>query len=309
MTSQSPARPSAFMWLTTVMAVGHLAFVTAAGRLRWEHAVVDLLVVGLAWIGPRTRRFLRGGFPLWLSGMLMDSQGLWLGWRGDIHTGDLFALDGRVFPAPAGAANWPAYLAERSHVVLDLLCGFGYATYLFEVFAVVIIFFVAKHPRFEQLCWSFLVVNVVGVATYMLYPAAPPWYVLTHGLGPADLAVAPSAAGAARFDAFFGIQYFHNFYSRNQNVFGAMPSLHSAYPVLVLWHTWHRGPLWRVGAGLFSALIAFSAVYLSHHYVLDVTAGMTAALLACMAVELAFARQLAPVPVPVPLTPGGDTRA
>jgi membrane-associated phospholipid phosphatase len=297
------------MWLVTLMGAGHLAFVTATGRLRWEHVAVDLLLVGLAWIGPRTRRFLRGGFPLWLSGMLMDSQGLWLSLRGGIHTGDLFALDGHLFPAPGGVANWPAFFAERTHVVLDLLCGFGYATYLFELFAVVIFFFVVKHPRFEQLCWSFLVVNVIGVSTYMLYPAAPPWYVLTHGLGPADLMAAPSAAGAARFDAFFGIHYFQGFYSRNQNVFGAMPSLHSAYPVLVLWHTWHRNLAWRVGAGLFAGLIAFSAVYLSHHYVLDVTAGMSAALAACLVVERAFARQPAPSPVPVPLTPEGEPRA
>lgn len=309
MTSRSPDKAGAFSWLVTLMGAGHLAFVTATGRLRWEHVAVDLLLVGLAWIGPRTRRFLRGGFPLWLSGMLMDSQGLWLSWRGTIHTGDLYALDGRLFPALAGAANWPAYFATRTNVVLDLLCGFGYATYLFEVFAVVLFFFAKKSPRFEQLCWSFLVVNVLGVATYMLYPAAPPWYVLAHGPGPADLLAPPSAAGAARFDAFFGITYFHNFYSRNQNVFGAMPSLHAAYPVLVLWQTWHRGRVWRVGAALFAVLIGFSAVYLSHHYVLDVIAGVFASLAACMAVELAFARTPALATQPVPLTPGGDTRA
>ncbi len=34
-----------------------------------------------------------------------------------------------------------------------------------------------------------------GIATYLLYPAAPPWYVLRYGLGPAQLGVPPSAAG------------------------------------------------------------------------------------------------------------------
>lgn len=112
---------------------------------------------------------------------------------------------------------------------------------------------------------------------------------LAHGPGPADLTVAPSAAGAARFDELLGIRYFSNFYARNPNVFGAMPSLHVAYPTVAAFFLWRQGPLLRAFGLLFAALVAFSAIYLVHHYVLDVVAGAAVGLVTCTIVELATA--------------------
>ncbi|MFY1828785.1 phosphatase PAP2 family protein [Myxococcus fulvus] len=308
MTSRSLAKTPAFIWLVTLLGTGHLMLVTATGRLRWEHVAADAALLGVAWAGPRTRRFLFGGFPLWLTGMLLDSQALWLFLRGPIHTGDLWVWETQWFPAPGGV-NWPQWWSTRSHVVLDLLCGFAYAAYLYEVFLMAIFFFVKKDTRFEKLCWAFLVVNAMGVVTYLLYPAAPPWYILDYGPGPANLAALPSPAGTARFDALLGISYFAGFYARNPNVFGAMPSLHAAYPFMVMLFVWRDGWKWRVGTGAFALLVAFSAVYLTHHYVLDVLAGLAFALAAFLAVELAFSRKSVPMTVSMPLTPGGDTRA
>ncbi|XXF78615.1 phosphatase PAP2 family protein [Myxococcaceae bacterium GXIMD 01537] len=310
MISRSPSKAGALVWLATILGASHLAFVTFVGRLRWEHVAADMLLVGLAWFGPRSRNFLRGALPLWMVGMLMDSQWLWLGLRGTIHTGDLWALEQALFPAKVNGAEstWPGFFNIHTTPVLDFLCGFAYAAYLAEVFLVAVFFFAKKSPRFEQLCWAFFVVNALGVATYMLYPAAPPWYVLKYGMGPADLTALPSAAGAARFDALFGISYFANFYARNPNVFGAMPSLHAAYPVLILWQVWHRGWVWRVGAAAFSALVSFSAIYLTHHYILDVTAGTFAALAACAVVDFAYSRKSAPGAAPLSILPGEHNR-
>lgn len=310
MTSRSPDKSESqgFRWLVTLMGVGHLAFVAAMGKLRPEHVVADLLIVGLPFVGPTARRFLRGGFPLWLTGMLMDNQWLWLGLRGHIHTGELWDLERMLFPAPGGV-TWPAFFFSHTHAVLDFFCGFSYAAYIYEVFALVLLFFFRKHPRFEFICWAFMLVNTLGLVTYMVYPAAPPWYVMKYGPGPADLTALPSPAGTARFDALLGISYFAKFYARNPNIFGAMPSLHAAYPVLVVWQTWRLGRAWRVGTVAFAALVAFSAIYLQHHYILDVMAGVTYALVASMVVEYALGRREAPAMVTVPLMPGGDSRA
>ncbi|WP_224249262.1 phosphatase PAP2 family protein [Hyalangium gracile] len=310
MTSRSPDKTGSktFQWLVSLAGVSHLVFVAAVGKLRWEHAVADLLLVGLAFAGPAPRRFLRGAFPLWLTGVLLDTQWLWLGLRGHIHTGDLWELERKLFPAP-GLETWPSYFVTRTHAVLDFFCGFSYAAYLYEVFALALLFFFRKHPRFELLCWSFMLVNALGVVTYMLYPAAPPWYVMKYGPGPADLTAPPDQAGTARFDALLGITYFAKFYARNPNIFGAMPSLHAAYPVIVVWQAWRLGRAWRVGTVAFAALVAFSAIYLQHHYILDVVAGVVAALVASMAVEYALVRREAPAVATAPLMPGGDSRA
>jgi membrane-associated phospholipid phosphatase len=310
MISRSPAKNEAqgFTWLVTLIGAGHLALVAAMGKLRWEHAAADLLLVGLAWAGPAPRRFLRGVFPIYLSGLLLDTQWLWLGLRGRIHTGDLWELERMLFPAPGGT-TWPAFFETRTHAVLDLLCGFSYAAYLYEVIALAVLFTLRKHPRLEVMGWAFMLLNALGVVTYLLYPAAPPWYVMQYGPGPADLAALPSPAGTARFDALLGISYFAKFYARNSNVFGAMPSLHAAYPTFVAWQVWRLGRAWRVGSVAFAALVAFSAIYLQHHYILDVVAGVVAALAACAAAEYAFSRRESPAAASVPLMPGGDSRA
>ncbi len=62
-----------------------------------------------------------------------------------------------------------------------------------------------------------------------------------------------------------------------------MPSLHSSYPVIVL----HYGLKKKLGLinlffGVVMAGIWFSAVYTSHHYVMDVLAGITCALVGIM---------------------------
>ncbi|MDQ6257861.1 hypothetical protein NO275_08405, partial [Campylobacter jejuni] len=70
---------------------------------------------------------------------------------------------------------------------------------------------------------------------YYVYPAAPPWYVQLHGFD--FLASTPgNTGGLERFDAFFGVDIFHSLYSKSSNVFAAMPSLHSSYPLIVLFY-------------------------------------------------------------------------
>jgi hypothetical protein len=54
-----------------------------------------------------------------------------------------------------------------------------------------------------------------------------------------------------------------------------MPSLHVAYPLLVLLEGWSlmRYP-WRFATVFFFLLMCFAAVYLDHHWVLDELAGI-----------------------------------
>ena len=59
-------------------------------------------------------------------------------------------------------------------------------------------------------------------------------------------------------------------------VFGAMPSLHVAYALIVVLEGWACfSPAARGASLAFFLLMAFAAVYLDHHWVLDVVAGCT----------------------------------
>ena len=125
---------------------------------------------------------------------------------------------------------------------------------------------------------TFLLVNLLGFLFYYIYPAAPPWYVQLHGFE-FIAHTRGNAAGLLRFDQHMHANIFGSLYTKSSNVFAAMPSLHSAYPLIVLYYARHHSKiLFQVICGVIAVGIWFSAVYNSHHYMLDVAAGIICAI-------------------------------
>lgn len=270
-------------WATLIIFPLHLLVTHLTYGLRTEHLVMDAAFVGLAWLGPRLRVLSFRCLPFGLTAVAYDNQRYFTHLRGEVHVADLFHADAKWFGwTAADGRKLPLteYFRTRTTPVLDFLTGLAYAIYIVEAIGLLFYLYFKDERRMSHLAWGFLIINIMGMTTYLLYPAAPPWYVEDYGLGPANLAAAPSAAGTAAFDAMLGINYFKNFYARNTNVFGAMPSLHVGYPTLVLCVTATMGVPWAVSTGLFALWVAFSAVYLRHHYVFDVIFGALYAVLA-----------------------------
>jgi hypothetical protein len=120
----------------------------------------------------------------------------------------------------------------------------------------------------------------LGFIIYYIYPAAPPWYI--QHFGDVFYAHTPgSDAGLQRFDDMFHVKIFQSLYAQSSNVFAAMPSLHSAYPVIVLYYGL-KNKLGKINIifALIMGGIWFSAVYNSHHYVIDILAGIVCAVVA-----------------------------
>jgi len=143
----------------------------------------------------------------------------------------------------------------------------------------------------ESMAWAFCWLGLISCATYYIYPAAPPWYLAQYGPGPALASVAPSPGGAARVDELLGVSLFAGFYGRSPNVFGAVPSLHVAIPLLAAGFAWRMGSL-RGMTAAYALLMAFAALYLNHHYVLDLLWGAAYALLA-LGLVVRFRRPIA----------------
>lgn len=257
-----------------------LAYSAVAIGLRPEHWVVSALYLGCFWVGPRSAWFAYLALPFLGVGIAYDSFRLLLDLRGEIHVADLYHAELAWFGVntASGRVTLPELFERHTWAIADAICGFAYIVYLFESFAFAAMLFFKDQDRLRRFAWGFLLLNLLGLATWILWPAAPPWYVEQYGLGPAVLDAKASAAGAARFDALISAGVFASFYSRSANVFGAMPSLHVGYPVLVACAAWTMGLRWAIPAITFSVLVAFSAVYLQHHYVLDVIAGCAYAL-------------------------------
>ncbi len=171
------------------------------------------------------------------------------------------------------------FFSQHQHSIFDFLSGFFYLTWVPLPIGFAVWLYFKRRGEALHFSTNFLWVNLLGFAVYYIYPAAPPWYVAQYGFD--FVANTPgNTAGLARFDALLGIKLFTSMYEKSSNVFAAMPSLHSAYPLLVLFY----GLKLKLGKVNLLFLLCcmgiwFGAVYSFHHYFLDVLGGVLCSIL------------------------------
>ena len=170
-----------------------------------------------------------------------------------------------------------------------MLSGIFYLCWIPVPLAFAFYLFLKDKKLFLHFSLTFVLVNLIGFIIYYTYPAAPPWYYQLHG-STFIKGTPGNTAGLIMFDHYTGLSIFQNIYAKSSNVFAAMPSLHSAYPLVVLYYAVKK----NVSIGLKIALsivalgIWFAAVYTSHHYVLDVIAGIICTIIGLLIFKKVF---------------------
>jgi inositol phosphorylceramide synthase catalytic subunit len=258
------------------------------GTTSASHWVLAAVFVVGPRVSPRVRDCLRDALPFILFVAIYDALGLVRVHvaAGGVHTYWPYWIDRTLFGVPSlsGPQSLNELFARHHWPSVDLLAGFVYLSYIYVVALCAVFLGVVDRSaegraRARAWGWTFLGVNLAAFATYIFMPVAPPWYVATHGFGPVDVAAVASPAALVRWDQLTGIPYFANFYSHSSDVFGAMPSMHCAYPTLLLLYVAElRRPRLLTLIVLFQLITCFSAIYLQHHYVLDALVGMSYAL-------------------------------
>lgn len=166
----------------------------------------------------------------------------------------------------------------RANSAFDVLSGIFYLTWVPVPLLFAVYLFFKKRLYFFYFSLTFLLVNLLGFVIYYVHPAAPPWYVQNYGFQ-FTASTPGNTAGLARFDSFFGLSIFKSIYAKSSNVFAAMPSLHSSYPVIVLFYGLRSKLRYtNILFGVIMLGIWFAAVYSSHHYIVDVLAGILCAI-------------------------------
>jgi len=266
---------------------GWALFSLLRGQVRWELILLGLFGLLTPYISPLTKTLYLGLMPAGFVAVLYDAMGFVknVGITPErVHLCDLRALEIRWFGVSVNGQMGTVHdwLQPRATLAADVFFSIPYATFLEAIVAfAVFAYAVRDYDVMRRFTWCFFALSVMGFATYHLYPAAPPWYYHAHGCR-ADLSM-PASTGPnlARVDAWTHIPYFASFYGRASDVFGAVPSLHVAYPLIIVlegWKTFARGggfkwPL-RALAVLFCAWMCCAAVYLDHHWVIDVMVGL-----------------------------------
>lgn len=263
-------------WGPPLIGAAYVAVIAVLGGLRADHVFIGALGCLDAY-NAKTRLFLRTFLPCILTGVIFDSMRYfyWDAIDGRVHVSEPYLLDRAWFGVGGQTLN--EYFLTHHWAIADLATGFAYLTFVAEYLGLaMILFFRGFAQSALTFARCFLVVNVMGFITYFIYPAAPPWYVAQYGFGPAAREIHTSPAAGHRFDELLGTHLFDDVYGRGIDVFGAIPSLHSAYPFIAMVLAFRIPQLRaaRIPALLFTALMWFSAIYLQHHYVIDVLLGI-----------------------------------
>ena len=247
---------------------------------RPEHSLMAIVLATLFFVDPATRRITVAMIPFFLFGISYDWMNLLPNYEvNPVDIEGLYNTEKSLFGITVGESMTMTpneFFAVHHSVWVDVLAGFFYLCWVpVPIGFGLWLYFKGQKAEYLHFAIVFLLVNLLGFAIYYVHPAAPPWYVAKHGFDfvagtPGDV------AGLGRFDDLTGWKVFDGLYARNANVFAAMPSLHSAYMLIAFIYSLRaQCPVWmRVAWGVICAGIWFTAVYSSHHYILDVLAGI-----------------------------------
>lgn len=269
------------VWLTvTVLFVG----------FRPEHIVLATLIALLFFVASPSRRLVVALLPFIVFGISYDWMNLLPNYEvNPVDVRELYETEKALFGIPvAGEVLTPnEFFAHHRSGVADFLSGIFYLCWVpLPVFYGLWVYFSGKSYDYLRFALVFLLVNLLGFGVYYLHPAAPPWYVALHGFE-AVPGTPGEVAGLGAFDEMTGLGIFHGLYARNANVFAAMPSLHSAYTFVACIYAFiiKSGRAWKWILSCVTLGIWFTAVYTSHHYLLDVTGGIVCSIVAVLLFE------------------------
>ncbi len=250
---------------------------------RPEHVVMALLIFALFFFNVATRRVVIALVPFFLFGISYDWMNIVPNYNvNPVDVAGLYESEKSLFgiATSAGVLTPNEFFGFHHCAVMDFLAGCFYLCWVpLPVVFGLYLYFSRRTSGYLHFALVFLLVNLLGFAIYYIHPAAPPWYVALHGFEAVE-GTPGDVAGLGRFDDMTGLGIFNALYARNSNVFAAVPSLHSAYTLVAfIYAVRSRAPkAWSVVLAVVTLGIWFTAVYSSHHYIIDVLLGIATAL-------------------------------
>lgn len=155
----------------------------------------------------------------------------------------------------------------------DVAAAGVYITHFVLPWAVAAGFYMASRGLWWRYIRMVLLLSYTGLLTYILVPAAPPWYAGQVGV---------IEEGVARTISYgwsvIGLQFAGTWLRREQaavNEVAALPSLHAGFALLVSVALWWvvRNRLLRAVLVVFPLAMGLTLVYSGEHYVVDVLLG------------------------------------
>ena len=138
-------------------------------------------------------------------------------------------------------------------------------------------FFKSSRERFTRFLIAFTTLHAVAILCYLALPVAPPWWVSLFG------DARPTAELVAQVDMTAAMDgaLVQRMIKTAPMWFGAVPSLHGAYPVLFFLLAVRERKTWLLGTiAVYGIAMWAATVVLNQHYIIDLFAGALFALAA-----------------------------
>lgn len=251
---------------------------------RPEHVVMALLIFSLFFLNAASRRTVIALIPFFLFGISYDWMNIVPNYKvNPVDVAGLYETEKALFGIATqnGILTPNEFFGIHNCKIMDFLAGCFYLCWVpLPIVFGLYLYFSRRTSGYIHFAIVFLLVNLLGFAIYYIHPAAPPWYVALHGFEAIE-GTPGDVAGLGRFDDMTSLGIFNALYARNSNVFAAVPSLHSAYTLIAfVYALLCRAPKgWTITLAIVTLGIWFTAVYSSHHYIIDVLLGIATALL------------------------------
>ncbi len=157
----------------------------------------------------------------------------------------------------------------------------AYLTHFILPFAVAGVLWFRNRASFLAFAGRFLTLAYAGLATYIVFPAAPPW--IASETGPSYLRnyhrpyIGEVHRVVNQAWDLLGLHRARTWVEKGQatvNLYAAVPSLHAAFAALISVFLWTRvSRWWRPLLVLYPLLMGFALVFGGEHYVSDVLLG------------------------------------
>lgn len=259
--------------------------------LRTEHVYILALLTILLFAAGATRRMVVALLPFIVFGISYDWMNILPNYEvNPVDIRGLYDAEKSLFGIGSSTPNewWAAHTSK----ILDFMAGCFYLCWVpVPIIFGLWLYFGRQYEVYLHFSLVFLFVNLLGFAGYYIHPAAPPWYVAMHGFEFIP-GTHGETAGLSAWDAMTGTAIFDGLYSRNSNVFAALPSLHAAYMLIAFIYSLRARCGWWLRA-IFAFIclgIWWTAVYTSHHYIIDVIAGIGVTVLGWLLFEQVLMR-------------------
>jgi hypothetical protein len=194
---------------------------------------------------------------------------------GHAHVGPQIDFDEALFGGHVPTVWLQQQLWDAGHIQwYDYAVWVVYLTHFFVVWVTAAILWRFARARFRRYAVTTVILTLAAFATYWAYPAQPPWLAGESVVMPRVDRIVPMV-----WDQL-GVSTAQSIYENDAfvNTVAAMPSLHAAFPLMLLLFFWSAGRGVRLALGLYTLAMAFTLVYGGEHFVADIVAGWAMAL-------------------------------